>query len=60
MHLVLYQLDIDMYQSGEHMVNTEKKRNETWYSKILYNQRNKEETIMSGKSVSLVNTLHQG
>jgi hypothetical protein len=30
MHLVLYQLDIDMYQSGEHMVNTEKKRNETW------------------------------
>jgi hypothetical protein len=36
-----------MYQSGEHMVNTEKKRNETWYSKILYNQRNKEETIMS-------------
>ena len=30
------------------------------YSKILYNQRNKEETIMSGKSVSLVNTLHQG
>jgi hypothetical protein len=44
MHLVLYQLDIDMYQSGEHMVNTEKKRNETWYSKILYNQRNKDET----------------
>ena len=27
MHLVLYQLDIDMYQSGEHMVNTEKRWN---------------------------------
>jgi len=46
MLLVLYQLNIDMYQSGEHTVNTEKRWN-VITPKILYNQRNKEETIIS-------------
>ena len=46
MHLVLYHLDIDMYQYGEHMVNIEKQM-KRGYSKILYHQRNKNETIIS-------------
>ena len=47
MHLVLYQLDMYMYQYGEHMVNTYRKEMKRGYSKILYHQRNKNETIIS-------------
>ena len=46
MHLVLYHPDIDIYQYERHMQDTEN----SWSvatPKILYNQRNKNETIFS-------------
>jgi hypothetical protein len=36
-----------MYQYGKLVANTEQKRNEIWLFKDLYNQRNKDETIVS-------------
>ena len=36
-----------MYQYGKLLANTEKKEMKRGYSKILYNQRNKDETIVS-------------
>ena len=36
----------EMYQDGKLVANTEKKEMKRGYSKILYNQRNKDETIV--------------
>ena len=49
MHLVLYQQDMNMYRYERHMGDTEKKTNNEadGYCKLLYNQRIKNETIVS-------------
>ena len=46
MHSVLFQLDMNMYRYGEHVVST-RKQMKRGYSRLLYNQRNKDETIIS-------------
>ena len=38
---------MNMYLYGEHTVNTYRKEMKRGYSKLLYNQRNKNETILS-------------
>src|SRR5436853_5237567 len=47
MHLVLYQQDMYMYRYERHMGDTGNKQMKRGYCKLLYNQRNKNETILS-------------
>jgi hypothetical protein len=48
MHLVRYLQDIDMmYQYGRHIGRYRKQIMKRGYCKALYNQRNKDETIIS-------------
>jgi hypothetical protein len=47
MGLVLYRQDMNRYQYEGHMGDTENKQMKHGYSKLLYNQRNKDETIFS-------------
>jgi hypothetical protein len=57
MQLVLYQQDINMYQSETHTVDTGTMKR--GYPKLLYGQRNKSETIVSVIKDCLENILYQ-
>ena len=51
---------MNMYQYLERMESIENKQMKRGYSKILYHQRNKDETIISVINGCLENRLHQG